>query len=228
MPIASSDLYRITWNVIDTLYGQNLGDNGANGETTWIVQQVVKFEQELDDWVARLPDALKPVPPDWTGGPSNPARLRTIISMRYLNLRCLLHRPVVMKLLHNGVREARNEAAEGFKEKLVWQSVSTIVDAATQIITTYSRLGAQKAAVGAYWFSLYYSKSFVTICVARAHRLSVFYSVQRGARPLCSWLDILWRVDGSGRQSGEARANISVSGDDGHDSADGGSRQWDR
>lgn len=169
MLIFSSDLYRITWNVIDTLYGQNLGDNGATGETAWIVQQVVKFEQELDDWVARLPDTLKPVPHDWAGGPSNPARLRTIISMRYLNLRCLLHRPAVMKLLHNGAREARKETPEGFKEKLVWQSVSTIVDAATQIITIYSRVGAQKAAVGAYWFSLYYSKRLVSSVCRHEH-----------------------------------------------------------
>lgn len=157
---ATIDLYRTTWNVIDILYGQNLGKNGANEETSALIQYVVRFEQDLDDWVARLPEALKPVPHDWMGGPSNAARLRTILSMRYFNLKCLLHRPIVMKLLDNGGRDfdTRREETESFNEMLVWQSVSSIVDSSTRIITLLSRLGSQKASVGAYWFSLYYSQ----------------------------------------------------------------------
>ena len=160
------------WAVLERLYGQNIGENTASEGEAGIIRHVVSFEQQLDEWVANLPDYLKPYHGDWSTfrpeGISTSARLRTILNLRYLNLRCLLHRPVVMILLGSSGRLVSIDDNRPFNQSLVWQSVLSLLDAGNGVITIIKRLGGHKQALGAYWFSLYYSEFPGQSCIPDA------------------------------------------------------------
>lgn len=150
------------WAVLERLYGQNIGEDTVHEGETGIVRHVVMFEQQLDQWVTELPDYLKPYTGDWsTFRPdrvSTTSRLRTILTLRYLNLRCLLHRPMVMILLSNNSKVLSTDDSSPFNQLLIWQSVHSLLDAGNGVISLIHRLDGHKVALGAYWFSLYYSK----------------------------------------------------------------------
>lgn len=89
--------------VLDTLYGGNLGcDNPL--DIYDIASILLHTEQQLAEWHNRLPPSMPLIEPaDIAPGEDNNnagiPRCRVILTLRYLNLRILTHRPILQKFL---------------------------------------------------------------------------------------------------------------------------------
>jgi hypothetical protein len=152
------------------LYGQNIGcDKPLEvGET---VAPLFKAEHQLMDWERTLPANLKVtssqevilqnIENSLQEDDYIEQRLRTILTLRYLNLCLLLHRPILTKFLdlgsnNNYSHELRLLQQVGSNSiKVCMQSsieVVSIVHAAVQ------KTDGHRTLLGAWWYSLYYSK----------------------------------------------------------------------
>jgi hypothetical protein len=168
-------LYKILWCVIESLYGQNLGcDKPLEvGET---MVPLFKAEHQLMDWERTLPANLKITSSQRIVSQSMEnslheddyveLRLRTILTLRYLNLCLLLHRPILTRYLdlasnNNHSHELRVLQQVGSNSiKVCIQSsieVISIVHAAVQ------KTDGHRTLLGAWWYSLYYSKFSLTV-----------------------------------------------------------------
>ncbi|PMD33546.1 hypothetical protein L207DRAFT_557987 [Hyaloscypha variabilis F] len=103
---ATITLYKIMWNVINQLYGGNIG---CGGQTTVLdtVSQLFSIEHQLSEWERLLPPSLSLCNvddfvhrPELTeSAPSSLDCFRVILKLRHHNLRILLHRPILVKFL---------------------------------------------------------------------------------------------------------------------------------
>lgn len=159
------------WNIIDLLYGQNLGCD-APLPVSETVAQVFSMEQHMFSWEKCLPDSLRLISPgmlkEATHAPANDIqfftwKFRVILTLRYLNLRVLLHRPVLVRFV---------DACGGFQpdpqelrllQQIGLNSMQICADSAMEIIDLVYDVVHQSDwrhnVLGAWWFSLYYSKS---------------------------------------------------------------------
>ena len=161
---SDSTLYRIMWSIIDSLYGQNLAC-GKEPPTIDIFGQLYAIEQRILQWRRSLSAPLCIISPETSlptslTGPEK--KLCTILTLRYLNVHLLLHRPVLVKFFdcHNKARGLDEE------DVLLFQVGTTSLvrchESATKIIAiVHSAMKMQDAQglFGAWWFTLYYSKS---------------------------------------------------------------------
>ena len=173
-PLGCSTLYKVLCTTIDSLYGQNLACSfKANAVDT--VALVYKIENQLSEWQRGLPSEMRliatqdilperlPSAESSTEEAWRQLRLRFILTLRYTNVRILLHRPVLVKFL-----DGLNNPAEDNQDFSLLQQVGSIhiqiaiksakeiiclVHNALQSATGRSRWGL----LGAWWFSLYYS-----------------------------------------------------------------------
>lgn len=169
---ANRKLYVVMYNVIDRCYGQNLGFEHAP-TTVDVVSQVLEGEHQLEEWRLQLLPTLglkishKPFTPEDVErmDPDSviPERFNIVLSLRYHNLRILLHRKFLEKFLDAyGVGDSGNH-----EKKLLQQvginSVHNCVESAIMIISTVHTLasstGWKRELLGAWNYSLYYSTS---------------------------------------------------------------------
>ncbi|KAI9730222.1 MAG: hypothetical protein M1834_005986 [Cirrosporium novae-zelandiae] len=131
-------LYKIMWKTIDILYGQNIGC-GTTEKISEMMCHIVELEQDLAEWLLALPVELKLRANTRLvgiiGDTSTSSRLRTILTLRYLNLRNLLHRPILMRLLNNCGRAEPSDSQWAFYKQMGWSSVQLSLDSAMEIIT---------------------------------------------------------------------------------------------
>lgn len=157
------------WTILDLLYGQNLGcDNPLSVSQT--VSQVFATEQHLFTWEKALPDALRLI--NITGlrnatqePSSNTAhfswKFRTILTLRHLNLRVLLHRPILVKFIDacGGLQPDPQELK--LLQQMGPNSLRVCADCAMEIIDIIYDIvydpGWRRRLLGAWWYSLYYS-----------------------------------------------------------------------
>ena len=90
-------------------------------------------------------------------------KLRNVLNLRYLNVRILLHRPILTRLL-DARSDLSIQAAElALLEQIGSNSISICMQSATSIITivqTVLRVSErQSSLLGAWWFTLYYGKT---------------------------------------------------------------------
>ncbi|KKA22979.1 Uncharacterized protein T310_2993 [Rasamsonia emersonii CBS 393.64] len=170
-------LYKQMWNVIDLLYGQNLGCDRPSGVSE-TVAHVFRMEQHLISWERSLPDTLRLTCARQLQGeeqrqePSCPRdqlrwKLRVILTLRYLNLRVLLHRPILTKFIDARGKQRNEEEEDGRHESMLLlkhigtNSVEICVNSAMDIIDLVHEVvhapGWQRSLLGAWWFSLYYT-----------------------------------------------------------------------
>ena len=173
----NSKLYSILFQVIDQLYGLNLGCDEplSNSE---LLSQIFKLEDRLVNWQRELTNDLQLVDSDTVAVHATQLnlidslwvtlRLRIILTLRQTNLRLLLHRPVILRLL-----DRNDYARAGFHDDSLLQqmgtnSVRVCLNSASQLISlvhaalVHPALEGQQTKgdlLGAWWFSLYYSKS---------------------------------------------------------------------
>ncbi len=155
-------LYKVQWRVIYSLYGQNLGCDQPLGEMETITQ-VFKLEQELSDWEHSLVQPLCLRTPSLLLLDQDSAldeRFRVILTLRYLNLQILLHRPFLSRCLDlRGKTSSENQTVRSV-DQLAANFIDTCVRSSEDIISIVHSIVSAKPSVellGAWWFSLYYS-----------------------------------------------------------------------
>ncbi|PKY03000.1 hypothetical protein P168DRAFT_311552 [Aspergillus campestris IBT 28561] len=166
---SSIELYKHMWTILDLLYGQNLGcDMPLSVSQT--VSQVFAIEQHLFTWEKSLPDALRLIN---IAGLRNAAhepssntahfswKFRTILTLRHLNLRVLLHRPILVKFIDacGGLQPDPQELK--LLQQMGPNSLCVCADCAMEIIDLIYDIvydpGWRRSLLGAWWFSLYYT-----------------------------------------------------------------------
>lgn len=155
-------------SIVAKLYGNNLDVKLGDLNPT-ILKEMVAFEDDLQNWQRGLPDSLRLRP--WEnlepGSWSLPehgrtsARLSVVTHLRYLNVRILLHRPVLQRLLQGMQTDALGPANQDqtFFATLLRSSTTICQDTAARIVDIVSQLSLTRGLLGARWFSIYYSES---------------------------------------------------------------------
>ncbi|KAI0410908.1 fungal-specific transcription factor domain-containing protein [Xylaria grammica] len=164
---ATIKLYEVMYRIIDECYGQNLGLGDSPGDTETISLvlglSVRSIPLESRDMGALgQEDAI-------------PGRLRMVLSLRYHNLRILLHRPVLERFLGECGDRIRTGDGRGFLRRVGIDSVETCVNSAMIIISIVrsivSSTGWRRDLLGAWNFSLFYTFNAALVIFA-AHHLS--------------------------------------------------------
>jgi hypothetical protein len=158
----------IMGRVLDTLYGSNL-DSDTPQDIFKVASDVSLVEHQILEAQRSFPPSLQPVElsdlEQETRPPFLALRFRLVLTLRYHNLRILTHRPLLQRYL--GVLRGQSEDGQQHVSSLdqvgpnslhiCMQSARTIVELLAH--ATKSK-GEDKGLLGAWWFSLYYSKSF--------------------------------------------------------------------
>lgn len=160
---ATITLYAIMGEVVDILYGNNLGCDDPD-DMFDVAAHLLQFEQKFLAWQCSLPDNLHLVEPDMLRagtGDQNALRFRLILTVRYLNLRILTHRPLLCKYLEF-LGTAQFDSPELCLLRQVGEnSVRICIESALTIIELMREVlnpsQSRRHLLGAWWFSLYYA-----------------------------------------------------------------------
>ncbi|KAJ5813994.1 uncharacterized protein N7503_000744 [Penicillium pulvis] len=162
-------LYKNLWNVLDSLYGQNIGceDPLSVSET---VSHVFSIEQNLFSWEGSLPASLQLITKAHldemshekiSGTKSFSWKFRVILTLRYLNLRVLLHRPVLVKFITASRAPDRDPEDLKLLQRIGMNSMAICTMSAMEIINIIFQAVSdpmwKQSLLGAYWYSLYYT-----------------------------------------------------------------------
>lgn len=163
-----------------SLYADNFGGEDAASDT-WMMTQIFQLEQELSEWQNGLPADLtlrssNHMPLEELNDPVG-ERYRVILTLRYLNTKLLLHRPVFVRSL--GTSHADNtsppQARRTFSEMRKAFNASVVRSAAESVSIVHSILASPahgKRVLGAWWFTLFYGK-LQTPALLDAHKCPV-------------------------------------------------------
>lgn len=165
--IVCSLLYKLVWKVIGTLYDHNLGCEEKQPETQ-IVSDILNLEQQLNDWRRNLPPALylrsaSNLPRQEHVQDQATERFRIILSLRCLNLQLLIYRPMLTTSLGkysssaNGAGQ-RHGSLSHMQMTFNRTQIQIAEDIIEIIYTVLTDPGLGKDLIGAWWFTLYYSK----------------------------------------------------------------------
>lgn len=163
-------LYKQMASIIDQIYGQNLGCGPPLpvGET---VSRVLGIENQLFSWVMALPECLRQVTVeemrDEIGQSQDqpqlfPLKFRVILTLRYLHIQILLHRPILVKFLDATRASGIEPGEDRLLNDIGYSSMKKCVESAMGIIDIISELvsssGWPRDLLGTWWYSLYYGK----------------------------------------------------------------------
>lgn len=154
----------IMGRVLDTLYGSNL-DSDTSRDIFKVASDVSLMENQISEAKRGFPSSLHVVQPPGlthdTRPPFRVLRFRLILTLRYHNLRILTHRPLLQRYL-GVLRSPREEGELGFLHQVGINSLHICMESARAIIELHAHTtrssGEDKGLLGAWWFSLYYSK----------------------------------------------------------------------
>jgi len=167
------------WDIIDASYGSNLScDNDNNAFDT--VSHLFKIEQQLVEWKTLLPPPLtlrhaadiSVALPSLGTIPSLLEKFQVILTLRYHNVRILLHRPVLLKFLSLVGRGNLDMDPQEINllQQLGGNSVLICVQSSTEIIAIIHTIVAsphpRRMWLGAWWFTLYYAFNAAIIIFA--------------------------------------------------------------
>ncbi|KAJ4680160.1 hypothetical protein HRR95_003879 [Exophiala dermatitidis] len=166
--IATIQLYYIIGDVLTQLYGSNV-DIDPHLTIPTMLERTMVLEQRLAAWKRNLYPQLQRRPWD-TLDPETISmsawdpvfdRLSVIITLRYLNARILLHRPLLSAFLQQRARfRAAAEVTEDgdpFFQDLAARSVKICEQSAMEMVEIVHKTSNPPALLGAWWFSAYYT-----------------------------------------------------------------------
>lgn len=131
------------------------------------VTRILQLEQQLREWESDLPTGLtlrrsNDIPQEHNTDYHVLERLNVILTLRFHHLKILLHRPILVRFLDccGEVSSAQHELA--LLQHIGSNSTLLCVQSAEEIISIVSTIvhseGRRREYLGAWWFSLYYSK----------------------------------------------------------------------
>lgn len=150
--------------VIDVLYGNNLGCDVPDNvfETA---SSLLRFEQKFLEWQRSLPVSLFLVDANELHSEASnqeTLRYRFILTMRFLNIRILTHRPLLCKYLEYLGTSRSDFQQMATLNQVGANSVRVCVQSAVSIISMMREVlsppESSRHLLGAWWFSLYYCK----------------------------------------------------------------------
>lgn len=160
-------LYKVAWKVIGTLYDHNLGCEESPSETQ-IVSNILNLEQELNEWRHNLPSTLylrsaSNLPRQEDVQDQATERFRIILSLRFLNLQLLIYRPMLTTSLRKYSSSAnrvvqRHGSLNHMQMTFNRAQIQTAEDIIEIIHAVLTNPGLGRDLIGAWWFTLYYSK----------------------------------------------------------------------
>ncbi|EUC39529.1 hypothetical protein COCMIDRAFT_111318, partial [Bipolaris oryzae ATCC 44560] len=160
---ATITLYRIMTDVLDFLYGSNLGCED-HLDVFEAASYLLRCEQKFFSWQRDLPKRISLIRPEDIEQEPNEFKvmgLRIILTLRFLNLRILAHRPILCLYLESlgasqvdPLQLATLRQVGANSVQLCVQSATTIVDITSWALKHNS---PRRNLLGAWWFSLYYT-----------------------------------------------------------------------
>ena len=182
-------MYKILFHVIESLYGQNIGCDKPL-EVEEIIGPLFKAEHKLSDWERTLPANLKIVSSQQITTYSIEhslrdddyvqLRLRTILTLRYLNLCILLHRPILTKFLDfsSNTKDSHElRALQNVGSNSITVCIQSAIEVISLVHAAVQKTDGHRRLLGAWWFSLYYGRLPSFIYFGRSGLLTS-YSVQ--------------------------------------------------
>lgn len=169
-----SEVYRILWDIIEQLYGQNISCEGRLS-TNDTVTRLFNLEQKLSSWEQDLRPNLRTLSyeqlttmrgyTELTGDQRAAQTLRIVLTLRYLNIRLLLHRPILVKFLDSRSQISTDVQDISMLRQIGSHSLQVCMHTAGEIISivhlVVTSLDATRTSIGAWWYTLYYSKSHI-------------------------------------------------------------------
>lgn len=157
----------MTAAVIDELYESNIGSS-ATVPMANIVSTVIHVGQKFVSWQASLPSSMRLVDPvEVCHAVQNPMSLkyRVILTLRYHNVHILSHRPILDRCLQSLDGSSHSAQESGALQQGWYLSKEACLSSAETIIRlveackAFSDKQPAVSLLGAWWFSLYFSKT---------------------------------------------------------------------
>ncbi len=173
-------LYYILGDIITQLYGSNV-DSDPNLSIPTLLERTLSLEQRLSAWRRNLFPQLQRRPWDTLDPDSvwasawDPVfdRLSVIITLRYLNTRILLHRPMLSAFLRKRAcyrsLGVQSDEEDPYFQDLAEKSLKICAQSAMEIVQIVHKTSAPPTLLGAWWFSTYYSKMCCLLLVLVRH-----------------------------------------------------------
>jgi hypothetical protein len=160
------------------------------------MSHIFSMEQHLFSWERSLPQNLQLVstaslddmPQQHLSSDTQyfSWKFRVILTLRYLNLRVLLHRPVLVKFISASRSPDRDSQDLKLLQQIGINSLQICTNSAMEIIDIVDRVvaehGWKQGLLGAWWFSLYYSEIFL-LCLHFEELTMILFSIQCGLGP---------------------------------------------
>ena len=158
----NSKLYQIVGEIIEDVYQMNIPRETDIGYEI-LLQRVIAIESKLEAWKSGLPMSLSiKTKEEIVLNPidtSDLSQLSTVLTLRYLNTRTLLHRAVLTRFLDNDVQRTANSSQSIFLRSCETISLDLSVMSAIEIIEIHHAMSkSRQKMLTTWWFSLYYGK----------------------------------------------------------------------
>ncbi|KAL4940553.1 fungal-specific transcription factor domain-containing protein [Aspergillus oleicola] len=161
---ATIRLYSITGKVLDLLYDSNLGaeEKIFNYE---LVSRVLRMRHLLEEWVPSVPAHMSLIKSSecstQLGKDRGIDRFRLVLTLRYHNLRLLIHRVVLVRLCESiDDHEVLGHDCLALQD-IAKSTMQISLDSASEIISIVKTVvesgWQQQGLLGFWWFTLYYS-----------------------------------------------------------------------
>ncbi|PNS17050.1 hypothetical protein CAC42_5014 [Sphaceloma murrayae] len=156
---SSTTLHNLAYQIIKYMYGCNIDPTADESQ---LISQVLNLDQELDQWCAAQPFELRLRSLD--DGPSDDTvetRMRNILTLRFLNLKLMAHRPFLSRMLHDMSRPtARSNPTVMAMIPMLSHVMKPCIDSARATVDLVHSVLEQEAVdrpmLGAWWFTLHY------------------------------------------------------------------------
>ncbi|RSL48290.1 hypothetical protein CEP51_015651 [Fusarium floridanum] len=156
--VYTSSLYLILGNVIESVYDKNISCSAQITSLYQMLTKVLEVDQDLIKWRQQLPPGLSQVTVSELSqlqvvGETQTYRFRTILTVRHLNVRTLLHRAVLSRLLESPSRQPHQDLIFN----MCISSMETCVEAALESISIISHATHQQYLLPIWWYSVYFT-----------------------------------------------------------------------
>lgn len=158
------------WTILDLLYECNIGYPG--NDVLPIASNIIQIEHQLLEWQSTLGPLSSLVTPQELRNENDfslEKRFRVILTLRYHNVRILAHRRMLDLYLSSIERSQMYKAEDSMLKQVGQRSKSICLQSASDLISIVNILthspNPKRELLGAWWFTLYYSKYMLSICL---------------------------------------------------------------
>ncbi|RHZ43424.1 uncharacterized protein CDV56_101946 [Aspergillus thermomutatus] len=154
----TSTLNLILGEIIEDVYDRNL-ESSMSASLPALLERVIAIESRLEDWrMTYLPLLASSTygldPEDPQPGPLQEERAQVLLSLRYLNVRALLHRAVLYHMLE---KKLDSDVCDQYYNEGMNTSVASCLDCAVSSVKLISYSMQRPALLPIWWFSAYYT-----------------------------------------------------------------------